>query len=812
MPLIECHDGEFKPNIETLKWISAHKRKFGVIACGGKYRTGKSFLLNRLSECSSEDGFGVGDTIQACTKGLWICKHFFRANDELDVLFVDTEGIDALDATDDNDVRIFTLALLLSSLFVYNSVGAIDEAALNTLSLMTRVTESIKTNNMDPNELSMHMPAFHWILRDFSLKIEDKQGNALKPDEYLEHSLMLPSNVKPDDVKSGTRRAIVNNFKERHLHIMPRPASENDVCNLTGKPWLITARFHEAVEELRCSLFKNIKPVTTQNNTALTGNMYAKLCEFMCSNGKSKLPMIRDTWTMMASIQSRDLADSLIDNLRNEVSSWVPDVYAVLEEKAKQIKSEYKKKYENECLSADSAVLQQYEKNMSTILSEAVDKFGIRIEELIAEEVAKMNDKIAKSKTSDVLTFLKERFSAVPEQTGIQQWKNEFYDMLQSQWLDQLSQKVIKEEDRTKDNYEHEISGLKSTLQNKESMFADKTRDESIRFTQLTDELESLKNQLQEEKKNSDGYIVVVNTLRSQIEELSAAPQTLQSDTKEDDDEKNELCKSLEALLSSTTDERDRQIVEINEKTQKIEDLETKIMEFEEKITNLQHREKTMTEKWTVGLAELKKEAEANKASVEEKCISMKKEISQLNAKTADHETTILDKDAMIERLKEEKDRECRQAMELAERNRISADQSQERVMTMHKSMLEDLKARDERLREMHVKFSTEQIEYQTKYTDTVCNLEVKTAEITNLKKRNSTLERADEECKRLRVSVQDMSSEKVRIESELQTNIRRLETITQNRDKLREENIKLENELAVLRAEKQMNEARKDI
>ena len=235
-------------------------------------------------------------------------------------------------------------------------------------------------------------------------------------------------------------------------------------------------------------------------------------------------------------------------------------------------------------------------------------------------------------------------------------------------------------------------------------------------------------------------------------------------------------------------------------------------MEFEEKVANLQLREKTMTEKWTVGLAELKKEAEANKASVEEKCISMKKEISQLNAKIADHETTILDKDAMIERLKEEKDRECRQAMELAERNRDSADQSQERVMTMHKSMLEDLKARDERLREMHVKFSTEQIEYQTKYTDTVCNLEVKTAKIANLKKRNSILERADEECKRLRVSVQDMSLEKVRIESELQTNVRRLETTTQSRDKLREENIKLENELAVLRAEKQMNEARKDI
>ena len=341
VPLIECHDGEFRPNMETMKWIASHKRKFGVIACGGKYRTGKSFLLNRLSECNSNDGFGVGDTIQACTKGLWICKHFFRASEDLDVLFVDTEGIDALDATDDNDVRIFTLALLLSSLFVYNSVGAIDEAALSTLSLMTRVTESIRASNMNPDELATHMPAFHWILRDFALKIEDKQGNALKPDEYLEHSLMI-SKTSTDEVKSGTRRAITENFKERHLHIMPRPASENDVCNLAEKPWLISARFHEAIEELRCSLFKNIKPVTTQNNTALTGNMYAELCEFMCSNGKSKLPMIRDTWTLMASIQARDLADSLIEKLRHDISKWKPDVYSTLEENAKQMRIDFR--------------------------------------------------------------------------------------------------------------------------------------------------------------------------------------------------------------------------------------------------------------------------------------------------------------------------------------------------------------------------------------------------------------------------------------------------------------------------------------
>ena len=45
----------------------------GVIAVAGKYRTGKSFLLNRiLLEQEKTSGFGVGPTINPCTKGLWV--------------------------------------------------------------------------------------------------------------------------------------------------------------------------------------------------------------------------------------------------------------------------------------------------------------------------------------------------------------------------------------------------------------------------------------------------------------------------------------------------------------------------------------------------------------------------------------------------------------------------------------------------------------------------------------------------------------------------------------------------------------------
>jgi hypothetical protein len=51
---------------------------------------------------------------------------------------MDTEGIGATDQEENYDTKIFMLAMLLSSYFVYNSLGAIDEKAISNLSLIVR--------------------------------------------------------------------------------------------------------------------------------------------------------------------------------------------------------------------------------------------------------------------------------------------------------------------------------------------------------------------------------------------------------------------------------------------------------------------------------------------------------------------------------------------------------------------------------------------------------------------------------------------------------------------------------------------------
>jgi hypothetical protein len=76
------------------------------------------------------------------------------------VLVIDSEGLGALDEDSNHDVRIFSLAILLSSYFIYNSVGNIDENALSNLSLVINLTKHIHlkstgvTEDIDPEEYS----------------------------------------------------------------------------------------------------------------------------------------------------------------------------------------------------------------------------------------------------------------------------------------------------------------------------------------------------------------------------------------------------------------------------------------------------------------------------------------------------------------------------------------------------------------------------------------------------------------------------------------------------------------------------------
>ena len=62
----------------------------------------------------------------------------------LQVIIIDSEGIGAFDEDENHDTKIFLLAMLLSSFFIYNSMGTIDENALNNLSLIINLSKELQ--------------------------------------------------------------------------------------------------------------------------------------------------------------------------------------------------------------------------------------------------------------------------------------------------------------------------------------------------------------------------------------------------------------------------------------------------------------------------------------------------------------------------------------------------------------------------------------------------------------------------------------------------------------------------------------------
>jgi len=334
VPLILCQSGNFEPVEDTLAWLRTITKRVSVVCCVGKYRTGKSFLLNTLARTSAFTGFLVGRSVQACTKGLWLMRSPLFEDDRTCVLLMDSEGIDSLEANDNHDVTVFTLALLLSSIFCYNSTGALDEAAMQTLSLVTNVCERVRgsvkvadgsqaetTYKGRPDALADEMPQFIWILRDFALQLQTRSGTQCGPDQYLEEALNDDSSC--GEGRSRVRHVIRSAFPDRALVTLPHPAINNQQNLTNGNQ---NTAFRSAVDALRERLVDTSRCLKVKAQP-MTGGMYAAAAVELCNaiNTSGTVPTLRDSWTLLADCQAKDLMMNTVERANTAMRRAVND-------------------------------------------------------------------------------------------------------------------------------------------------------------------------------------------------------------------------------------------------------------------------------------------------------------------------------------------------------------------------------------------------------------------------------------------------------------------------------------------------------
>ncbi|XP_062918535.1 guanylate-binding protein 1-like isoform X2 [Mobula hypostoma] len=227
LQLVYNKDGKLHLNPEALKVLQSIEDPMVVVSVVGAARTGKSYLMNCLA--GNKKGFSVDSTVQAHTKGIWMwCRSLPQRPNEV-LLLLDTEGLGDPEKGDShNDHSIYSLAILLSSIFIYNGKSQIDQQALQDLHFVTELSKRIQMKSQpdgsDSWDFVRFFPEFIWVIRDLTLDL-NIDGKPVTPNEYLEHSLKLKnSELSEQDKKyNELRRCIRNNFPSRSGFAFPIP-------------------------------------------------------------------------------------------------------------------------------------------------------------------------------------------------------------------------------------------------------------------------------------------------------------------------------------------------------------------------------------------------------------------------------------------------------------------------------------------------------------------------------------------------------------------------------------------------------------
>jgi hypothetical protein len=446
-PLVTCDaHGVYRVDPDSLAWLREQKAPLGVLACAGKYRTGKSYLMNRLCGAPRGTGFHVGETVQACTKGIWLHRKVLQG-EHCAYVAIDTEGIDALDAENGHDVRIFTLGLLLSSLFLYNSVGAIDESSLQTLALMAKVSECVRVtadSSASIGELAPYFPHFMWVLRDFTLRLEDRRGAALSDAAYLEDALGEREGASAE--RGAVRAHLREAFPRRSLFTLPRPAADEHLQKLESTPRHAHPAFSAKLLALRGVVAGSIRPVEADGAT-LTGPMLAALCEHLVAGidaATGRVPVIRDAWSLMSEVRARESKDAAVAAMRLAVASAPVRSAAALRAALEHERARLLAAFDAEQLQSEPALRGALEAELGAAVAEAAAHAHARVADRVAARVGEVRDRLAAALDLEEAEALLTRLCEAAEDEwgddaeALEAWRGAAFRRMAWEWLPSL--------------------------------------------------------------------------------------------------------------------------------------------------------------------------------------------------------------------------------------------------------------------------------------------------------------------------------------------------------------------------------------
>lgn len=210
---IDPETGRLQADWETISILRGFHHPLAVVGAVGASGSGKSSLLTRIMQNMAREatGFPTSPRPDPCTQGLWISSRALitKKAERHAVLFLDTQGLFSPGQQRRDMCHTLCLAILLSSVLIYNEPGRISNFSLEMLTLSAAAAALLRAHpllashaNKAVTAISKHSPALFWVLRDACF------AEGASADAYLQevtaHS--APEENHPEPYRNSVRR------------------------------------------------------------------------------------------------------------------------------------------------------------------------------------------------------------------------------------------------------------------------------------------------------------------------------------------------------------------------------------------------------------------------------------------------------------------------------------------------------------------------------------------------------------------------------------------------------------------------------
>ena len=311
-------DIRFKVVEDALALLRGIDKPLAVLSICGPYRSGKSYFISRV--LGSPGAFKLGHSMQACTRGIWIATTVLE-NQEFAAVLLDTEGIDAVGASETVAMSLLTLTTLLSSFLIYNSKKVPQKVDLSKMKCFTQISTSILAQRGTAFSTTMKSfsPHFLWLLRDVSLNITDKEGKEIEPTEFL-HTRILKGE-SGEFTELG--RSLVSIFPCLECATLPIPSIKPKIIrNIVEKQNELKPKFNTALDNLVETILDQLTPKKAMDGiTLVNGCTLATLaCEYVEAISKpGAVPDLDQGWQAVVCLEVKQYCDKLVGEYKTEM-------------------------------------------------------------------------------------------------------------------------------------------------------------------------------------------------------------------------------------------------------------------------------------------------------------------------------------------------------------------------------------------------------------------------------------------------------------------------------------------------------------